>query len=240
MLAIIAPLQDEIKHLRALLEVDTTIYLRPGTIWHGRIAGQEVCLARSGMGDRAMGETARYCFETYRPNRALMIGFCGGTNPMLAEGNLVLAKSVVSNEAQYTASAESLALCEAACVRTALAHHTGNIIVQDIIANYAHEKAYLGTKFDALAVSMEGMKFAQEAEAANISWSVARAVSDSMDWNPPPNFAPLASNGTIDAFKVASYLLRNPKAFLKLPHYYFASTKASKRLTEFAKAWMNE
>ncbi len=242
MYAIITPLHEEIKQLLPYLEIDITVHLHPGRIWHGRIGAQEIIFARAGFGAHAMRDTARACFHMFRPTDALLLGFGGATTAELHQGDLVLATEIFEQSSQkiFTAPTETVSSGTTVASLAGMAAHPGRIVTTDTMITTPHEKTFLGTQCQSLAVEMEGAAFAAEAAAAGIPWLVARTIYDPMDIALPENFIPFADDGVVSPWRVACALARNPRILLRLPQMYFAATKARQMLTTFAKAWINQ
>jgi nucleoside phosphorylase len=238
--AIFAPLDEEIKLLRIPLEVDTTIHLKPGIIWHGKLRGHEVCLVRTGPGEEAVQTAAEYCFQAFQPEDALLLGYGGATVPTFHEGDLVVSESIVPTQGDdvMTPSAALLEAARTVCRVAEIPIHGGTFAIHEDILHSPHEKAFLGTKCGAAVVAMEGITFARAAEAHNIPWLSVRSIFDPMEVALPEDFAPVTAEGTMAWGAFLSYCVRNPRVITRLSQFHFAAAKAREQLERFAKAWL--
>lgn len=239
MKAIIAPLHDEIRGLHTLIETDTTVHLHPGKIWHGRIGSTELCLARTGMGARAVSQTTEALCNMFNPESIVMIGYGGATVTNLQQGAVVVSSSVINADNGEKISTDN-ALAELATSigeKANLNVQKGTIVSTDRISS-PHEKAFMGTNHNAQAVDMEGITFAQAARACNTPWLVVRGIVDPLEMELPADFAPFKDNGTLSITRLLHHFFTNPKTLLKLSPIHFSATKARDSLTTFAKAWL--
>lgn len=239
MKAIIAPLHQELGTLRAQLDADTSVFLHPGRIWHGRIGSHEICLARAGLGPRAMAETTRVCCQMFSPGAILLLGFGGATVPALHQGDVVLATAVVDAIGGATHATDPALLEQARQAGAAAGVTTkeGAIVTTDRVAS-PHEKAFLGTQHSAVVVDMEGAHFARAADSAHTPWFIARAVVDAMDVSLPDDLFPFHDDGTLSPWQLCHYFATHPRALPRASALHFATTRARDALTQFAKAWL--
>jgi adenosylhomocysteine nucleosidase len=240
MRAIFASLDLEIKPLRQQLEVDSTLYLHPGRVWHGRLGTQEVCLARAGMGIKAMLSCAQACFRLFHPTEALLIGFGGAATPLLHPGQLVLATQIQHQtlDQTWTPTSAALETGQRVCAELAVTPHLGIAVTSDNVVAAPHDKAFLGTRFDAAVVEMEGAGFAQAATTAEIPWLMVRGIVDSMEDHLPDGLAPFRADGTLSYTRVVRYLMRHPRAIAQMSTLHMTSERARKQLVAFAQAWL--
>lgn len=238
--AILAPLDEEIKSLRTKLEVDTTIHLQPGTIWRGKLGPHDVCLVRTGLGEVAMRTAATYCFQTFKPVDALLIGYGGATLPTFHEGDLILSDAIVSSKGdqEWRPAPDVLESARTVCRVSDIAVHVGTIAIHEEILNSPHEKAFIGTKYGASVVAMEGMAFAEAAEALGIPWLSVRAIFDPMEQSLPEDFSPISASGKLNYLLLMQHLIHHPRTIARLAHFHFAAAKARENLEQFTRAWL--
>lgn len=240
MLAILAPLHEELKTLRLYLEVDTTVYLRQGVIWQGRLGSHPCIVACSGVGCAAMQSVADYCLRQLGATQLLLLGFAGATAPHLHIGDLIIGDAIVAADDAATWRPAAALTAEAAtiCEVSRLTGQPGRIVTVRTLIPSPHEKAFLGTQHQAVAVDMESSAMAQVADAAGVPWLVVRAIIDPMDTPLPAQLARVNPDGTAAIGCVLRTLVRHPRVVLQLPRLYFAAAKAREHLTTFAKAWV--
>ncbi len=141
--------------------------------------GQEIPgLACDGPGpEPAQAAAARLA----RDGAVLLVSFgiCGGLDPELRPGDLVLANTVLAGDGtRYPASAEQRPVLEARLSGLALRIAAGPLLGQDRPLAGAADKAARFAASGALAVDMESFGVARAAQAAGLPFLVVRAVAD--------------------------------------------------------------
>ena len=113
-------------------------------------------------------------------------GICGGLDPELRPGDLVLADTVLADDgARYPVSAEQRPVLEARLSGLALRIAVGPLLGQDRPLASAADKAARFAAGGALAVDMESFGVARAAQAAGLPFLVVRAVADPAERNLP-------------------------------------------------------
>jgi adenosylhomocysteine nucleosidase len=142
-------------------------------------SGQEIPgLACDGPGpERAQAAAARLA----RDGAGLLVSFgiCGGLDPGLRPGDLVLADAVLTGDgARHPASTEQRAALEARLAGLSLRIVAGSLLGQDRPLSGAADKAARFAASGALAVDMESHGVARAARDAGVAFLVVRAVAD--------------------------------------------------------------
>ena len=134
-------------------------------------------------------ERARAAAARLAQDGALLLvsfGICGGLDPELRPGDLVLADTVLTGDgARHPASAEQRPILEARLSGLALRIVTGPLLGQDRPLAAAADKAARFAASGALAVDMESHGVARAAQAAGLPFLVVRAVADPAERNLP-------------------------------------------------------
>ena len=113
-------------------------------------------------------------------------GICGGLDPELRPGDLVLADSVLTDDgARHPASAEQRPVLEARLSGLALRIAAGPLLGRDRPLAGAADKAARFAASGALAADMESLGVARAAQAAGVAFLVVRAVADPAERNLP-------------------------------------------------------
>ena len=106
-------------------------------------------------------------------------GICGGLDPDLRPGDLVLADTVLTGDGtQHPASAAQSSVLEARLAGLGLFIATGPLLGQDRPLASAADKAALFAATAALAVDMESHGVARAAQAAGLPFLTLRAIAD--------------------------------------------------------------
>ena len=223
MLAIFAALKEEIKPILAEMEAAETVYLRPAVIMRGEYLGREILISHTGVGVEKMRRAVEFCIREYRPATCINIGYCGALTPNLALADIVIAGEVVDETSGLIYK----------CNYPITGGKNGTILTVHKSIATPHEKAYLGTKFGAVAVDMESSGLAAAAAAANMPFAVVRSVLDQMDMFLPEFTNVISEDGTASLLNLAANVVKYPKNVLSLPHLQFCAHKARETLMSF-------
>ena len=145
------------------------------------------------------------------PSLVVSWGLCGGLDPRLRPGDLILGSEVVSNEgAVQTDEAVTLSLAQR------LAEAGAPALVERMAASNAPvltvaDKADLRRATGAVAVDMESLIAGRYAREQQIPFAILRGVSDPAERHLPPLvLKAVDSEGGIDAVAVIGELIRSP------------------------------
>lgn len=156
------------------------------------IRGARVC----GAGAGARAGLARL-LETERPQAVVIAGWCGGLDPSLAAGDVILSRSVTA-PGQAELRPRPL-LLEAARRelrrRRGLRFVSSRILTVERPAAGRSEKVDLWNEFGAAGVDMETYALAAELEERGIPWLAVRVVLDPAGWGLPRSLAGWGSEG---------------------------------------------
>jgi adenosylhomocysteine nucleosidase len=152
-----------------------------------------------------------------KPSLVLSWGLCGGLDPRLRPGDLILGSEVVSSEGAVRTD-EAVTASLAKRLRDAGAR----IIVERLAASNAPvltaaAKADLHLATGAVAVDMESLIAGRYALERGIPFAILRAISDPAERDLPPLvLKAVDSDGGIDAAAVIGELIRSPGQFMRL------------------------
>lgn len=236
---ILAPLAEEIKRLRAMVQVDVTVHLQPGTLWCGRMGTHAVCLGQSGPGEAAVATLTEYALAHFPIRSALLIGFAGATATQVMAGDLVIADRFAGIDISHASAQSAAALLDIAEHSQLRAHRGTHVITTDVIAA-PQDKAALGTQHRALAVATEGIAFARAADTRQIPWAVTRVIFDAVDSPLLFDCAVVTSDGNLAIGTLLQQLCKRPRSIMQLPRYYYGANAGCEVLTTFTKAWLAE
>ncbi len=175
------------------------------TLVHGRLAGHEVVLARSGIGKVAAASTATLLVE--RAEAMLMVGTAGGIGEAVHPGDVVIAAELLQHDLDASPLFPRWQVPETGRSRFATDHrltaalqeaaddlgagvHTGLVVSGDVFVGSAAAVRQLRADLpDALAVEMEGAALAQVCAQAGVAFAVGRTISDRADEDAHLDFA---------------------------------------------------
>jgi len=193
---------------------------RAGTV-RGRLGGNEVITLASGMGN-GPGPA----LDEWQPRLVVSCGFCGGLDPGLMAGDLVLATALRAASGDLLTAPEPARLAAAAML-DGLRYRQGELVQATSVATTVDEKRALA-RSGALAVDMESYAVGLAAAEAGIPWLALRAVLDPAD-SPLPEFTREPRRDY--AWPALKYALKGPRAAAKLVRLARDSRLASSALT---------
>jgi adenosylhomocysteine nucleosidase len=152
-----------------------------------------------------------------RPSLVVSWGLCGGLDPALRPGDLILGAEVVSDEGAVRAD-EAVTSSLAQRLRSAGAR----VVVERLAASdapvlTAAAKAELRRSTGAAGVDMESLIAGQFALEQRAPFAILRAVADPAERDLPPLvLRAVDSDGGVDAAAVIKELIRSPSQFAGL------------------------
>ncbi|MBT3181919.1 MAG: hypothetical protein HN337_05350 [Deltaproteobacteria bacterium] len=238
-LALVAALDDEIRIVKSRMEVDSKIHIRPSQIVIGKYNGKSIITLRSGIGRAAMANAISYLIENYHPDFCLHVGYCGGTDPRFAAGDVIIADAIVNAKdgAKLNPDAASVERAIKLCNEKGIRAKVGSVVTVEKAVCSPHEKAFVGTKHAVVGIDMESFELARSCDSNSVPYLVARAVFDPLDMDLPDLTDNLDKTGELDGMMLAEDLIKNPKKMMKLPKLQYCAAQARQTLTSFVDAW---
>ncbi len=239
-LLIAAALKDELKEFVSLLQIDCTMHLKPALLHRGTYQNRDIRLLVTGMGEARMQSAMEQTLTQLKPQAALLVGYCGGTSPLVGLGSLILANGVVNEETgeRLTSSAALLDPAKKFCEMKHLSHQVGGMVTVRNVVSGPHEKAALGARHQALGLDMEAFAFARAAANHEVPWLVAKSVLDAVDVKLPNLQDCVYPTGEPRVMEFMGHLFSSPKEFWHLPQLQYMASQARRAATDFATAWV--
>jgi len=191
-----------------------------------RRGGDLWLMAANGAGPRRAAEAVQVAAGREKLDLVVSVGYCGGLDPALKAGQIVVADRVEAAE-----SGEIFSAVEPIAQQRRL---FGSIISIDRFVQTAEEKRRLRAS-GAVAVEMEAAGVAREARGLGLPFECVRVVTDeaeegfSIDYN-----AARDANGRIRRRRVACLALGRPwRTFPELLGFYRRGRLGSEALGEF-------
>jgi len=192
-----------------------------GGLLRGWLSGSEVVALAVGIGGDVRSAVAQQ-----GPRLVMSCGFCGGLDPAMSAGDLVLATRVRGADGQVL-DAPEVARQAAARALNGLRFTEGELVCTSAVAASNTEKRALA-RAGALAVDMETYPVARAAREAGVPWLALRAVVDPLDFSLPP----FAREGRARYLGPAlEYALCGPRAAAKLVRLARNASLAAAALT---------
>jgi adenosylhomocysteine nucleosidase len=152
-----------------------------------------------------------------RPSLVISWGLCGGLDPRLRPGDLILGSEVVSDDGAVKTD-EAVTASLAQRLLSAGAH----VVVERFAASDAPivtvaAKADLRRRADAAAVDMESLIAGRYALNQRVPFAILRAVADPAERSLPPlALKAVASDGGVNVQAVIGELIRSPRQLAAL------------------------
>ncbi len=200
LIGIIGAMSVEIDDLRQALTDCKTEMISGMAFYRGRLNGQNVVLAKSGVGKVNASMCAQTMILKYHPCAILNTGVAGGLQKGVGIGDIVIADAVVQYDVDTSAvgdpigfvsgvnriefpSEKALAdgLYAAAQMLSDTRVHRGIIATGDRFVSSRAEAAIIRERFSALANEMEGGSIGQVCFINGVPFCVVRAISDGED-----------------------------------------------------------
>jgi adenosylhomocysteine nucleosidase len=194
----------------------------------GQLGHRRVAVVATGVGREAALQGARLAIEGHRPGLLVIAGLCGGLDPSLQRGDVVIATSVTKPNGQLLAVRDPAGCGIAADLRGAA------VVTADHVVETPEAKQQLRESTDADVVDMESWWIADVAEAAGVPWTVIRSISDTASERIPTDVAKLASvaHPARLAGAAARLLFRRPSAIADLAELREHACSAADRLAK--------
>ncbi|MDW8047355.1 MAG: hypothetical protein RMK15_08775 [Chloroflexota bacterium] len=152
--------------------------------------------ARScGAGAAARDGLARL-LDAERPSAVLIAGWCGGLDPSLASGDLILSRLVVApGNPELLPRPLILDAARRELRRRRLRFVSSRLLTAERPVARRSAKVDLWNEFGAAGVDMETYYLAAELEARRIPWLAVRVVLDPAGWDLPDSLASWTAEG---------------------------------------------
>jgi len=152
-----------------------------------------------------------------RPSLVVSWGLCGGLDPRLRPGDLILGAEVVSNDAAVRTDETVTASLARRLVDAGAAVAVERVAAADAPVLTAGAKAELRRATGAATVDMESLTAGRFALEQRIPFATLRAVADPAERDLPPLvLKAVDSNGRINAVALIGGLIRSPGQFTGL------------------------
>ncbi len=240
--AVVAALDDEIRVIRSKMSVDARIHVRPGLMTKGTYKQRPVLLVRTGVGRGAMRATIARMLESHAPELVIHTGYCGGAEPSLAPGDLVVADAVVDakSKERIVTDPELVSKAKKLLDGRALRARIGALATVEDVAGSPHDKAFIATEHSSVAMDMESFDLARALSENSVPYLIVRSVLDPLDYELPNISGAIDAEGATDGLALAEHLIKKPSDMLKMPKLQFLATQARNSITAFIDAWLSE
>lgn len=227
MIGIIGAMQVEVELLIAKLENAATETISGYDYYQGNLCGQEVVIAKCGVGKVNAAVCAQTMILTYHPSLVINTGVAGGLTGKLSIGDIAVAKDLVQHDFDTSAVGDPIGFVSTVnrfdfpCAEWAvngildavnaleLKGEIVRVASGDQFISQREDKLRIVSLFQADACEMEGCAIAQVCLINGTECAVIRAISDSMDGEHHIEFAQFVDMASKNSANVLMKFLEN-------------------------------
>ena len=198
MIGIIFAMKEEIDEFLKLVTDIETIYIFDLTFYRCRLGNKKMILVESGIGKVNAARATQILIDNMMVDYIFNIGVAGSVSDKVNVFDIVLGSKLVQHDFDITAfnhekgyipnigvymNSDEYLLELARNTKVDTNVHEGVIASGDIFVTSPEMSKKICTKFNALAVEMEGSSIAQVCKLCHIPYLVIRSISDSPNNN---------------------------------------------------------
>lgn len=233
---ILSALPQEYAPLKKLFPAFRLVRKKPRKKFSLSLAGKEITLVESGMGDKALREALCAELAPETPDLLIFSGFAGGLHPDLPAGSVCFAAKARPLEAEtlYTFT------CSNELARFLAQHRIGTVLA--LSARAPCNKKALSVLFpgELAVLDMETAFAAEEAFSRQIPLICFRAVSDPVDHDLGFNLEDICDRqGKVRPHRLLATILKKPSTLISFYRLWRGSTLAAKNLCASVAAFLN-
>jgi len=205
----------------------------------GKLAGHEVAIVESGVGQQAAARATAEAIKFYQPKWIISAGFAGGLTEILRRGHIVMADEVANLAGERLQVGLKLDPESLAGIKGL---HVGRLLTVDSILRNPTERRRLAEEQGAIAADMESFAVAQKCRELGVPFLGIRIISDAVDDDLPPEIENLLAQKSL-AGKIgaaAGAVLKRFSAAKDLWKLREDALKASDRLAKFLAGVMQQ
>ena len=198
----------------------------------GTLAGKQVVIANTGVGQKTAAKSAADVIAFHGPRWVISAGFAGGLHDDVRPGHLLLVDKVVRQDGESC----SIGLqCDPQWLASARGVHAGKLLTVDEIIRTEADKRQLGEQHSAIACDMETYAVTEACRQLQTPLIAVRIITDAVDDTLPPEIDRLMRQKTM-AGKLgaaAGAIFSRPTAAKDLWDLRGMALKSSDRLAKF-------
>lgn len=227
-IGIIAALPREVKGLLARLDIQDRETAGRDQISYGRYEEKEIIVLVGGVGLKKARSAATNLIHRRRPDLILSAGFAGGLDPSLSLGDAVIPSMIIDQSGARIDAPRDL---HAKLLHAHPGAASGSILTTPRFIPDESEKRGLFSRHGALAVDMESMAVAGEAQAYGIPHIALRVISDTAGHTLPPLSDFLDARGEVIPMRAVRFFARRPHRLIPTLRFFVGMGVAADSLT---------
>lgn len=238
--AIVTALADEMRPIIKMGHVESRLRYKDAEITLCRMGGKQVVALTTGVGADRTREGLEWMLAQFQPEWIVGTGYAGGAAPDPHVGDAIVATRIVDTASgqAWTPSAAMIEKALSIWKSTPIRFHHGTLAGVAKPAATPHEKAFIGTTYEALAIDMESHALADVATRHAIPFLVVRVIFDPMAAPLPLLPDDAIADGRIHLIPLLRHLIRHPKTIGRLPHLAYSANTCQKTISTFIQRWL--
>lgn len=229
MIGIIAAMDAEINELKENIQKLNIETISDISYYKGFIYGEEVVVAKCGIGKVFAAMCAQTMILKYHPDKIFHIGIAGALDKTFGVNDVAIASSVVQHDIDQTpfgykkGQIQGLELIEIPCDKEIVSdiskcaesigkqYRIGVIASGDQFIESADKKNDIAKEFNAIAVEMEGASTGQVCYVNKTPFVVIRAISDGNEDNATKTYKESKQTASDTSTEIVLYYLKSLK-----------------------------
>lgn len=226
MILILGAMDSEIAEFLSELEAPQRDAWNGFAFHRGRLSGQAVLVAKSGVGKVMAALVTQHLIDAYAPRAVVFTGLAGSLRPHIGIGDTLLADDLVQHDLETSGlglprgqvpfsdyrflSADPILLAAAAGYQPPSgALHRGRICTGDQFITHRELEShhYLTSELGGDGVEMEGASVALVCRVNAVPFLIARTISDRADGSASVNFEAFLPQASRNSLALVKYLL---------------------------------
>lgn len=237
---IVAALKDEVRSFLSKMSLDCVVHFKPAIFYRGKFLNKEMELLITGIGTKRMQEGLAAALALNLPKTILLVGYAGGTSPIVKTGSLILAEEIINaNDGScLKVDAELLLKAKKISEEEKFHYQLGKMVTVNRIISNPHEKADIGATHSAIALDMESAALAKMAFERKIPFLIVKSILDPVEETLPLLEDCVGPTGEPKPLKLAEHLFKNPREMMQLPRMQLLASQARASITKFVEGWV--
>jgi adenosylhomocysteine nucleosidase len=239
MLSIFAALEAEVSEFKKGMTIFGTSTYQDCRIFEGRLAGRDVLLAVTGIGEERAKTAARYVLDKIPVSALVSSGFAGALNDKTAVGDMVIYTVLRCEQCREVSAGKPLQpdpILLTQCLKSgrecAIQVLSGRGISISRVCATPQDKSELGRDSGADSVDMESFWIGQIAAERNVPFIAVRSISDNLA-DDLSLLADITAGSRVKPLKALGHFIHHPTDLRTAALLLTNSRKAGKNLALF-------
>ncbi len=205
----------------------------------GELAGHQLVVAESGVGQDAARSTTEHLIQLHQPRWFVSAGFAAALDENLRRGHVLMSDEVINSSDDRLTIGLTV---DRASAESSPSLHIGRLLTTDSLVRNRDEKEALATAHDALACDMETFAIAEACQAGGTKLLSVRIITDCFNDQLAPEIERLLNQNSV-AGKLgaaAGALFNRPSTVKDMWKLKEDALKATDRLGRFLSSMIQQ